>query len=460
MHYFTRSAVLALGAILFVIPAASHAATRISNADIEVDPNSVTSTLTYNATDPSKSYGTYTIKFDATAIRHTLYLPKQVVFAPSTGLFGQTLSLSTTTSFHGDKTAALTSTADRVGNYYVIREGDTETFTATASLDPSRSGYYGVGLTAVRYAASTTPPTGSINPRIWADPLYIPNESKAAVVTPTAAGSLMAAVSSADVTAIQSSITALLQKIQLLQSKFSAIPTLSSGGPSTGVGFSAMPNSGLAPLTTQFSANITAAIAKATDGEVIIDYGDGNQGIICKPGQSGVAGCTSLWTGQYTYANPGTYAAKIMATGNPTCNAYSPCVTAMTTVTVLPGNSSNSTSISSHPTAPLITSLSQNVSSGKDIDLVTVYGKNFLSQGKGGSLYVVFLQDGVTKKSLSSADQPMDVFAGVYLTPPDTNGTRIQFKLANSALPTGTYQVRVTTDTGTSNSVDFRVVNN
>jgi hypothetical protein len=107
--------------------------------------------------------------------------------------------------------------------------------------------------------------------------------------------------------------------------------------------------------------------------------------------------------------------------------------------------------------APSISYISPTISSGKDVDLVDVYGSNFATQGKGNSPYVDVLQNGVSKLRLSSTDSPMTLLMGVYATPQDTNGSHLQLRINNAALSSGIYQVRITNDAGASNTANYTV---
>ncbi len=109
--------------------------------------------------------------------------------------------------------------------------------------------------------------------------------------------------------------------------------------------------------------------------------------------------------------------------------------------------------------APSISYISPTISSGKSVDLIDVYGSNLVqtSGSKGGTLYVDLMQNGVSKLRLNSTDSPMTIYAGVYLTPQDTTGSHIQVRVATESLSSGTYQLVVTTDAGSSGAANFIV---
>ena len=51
----------------------------------------------------------------------------------------------------------MSTTADSSNSdFYVVREGDTETFTVSVRIDPSATGFYQVGLDKVRFSAANS----------------------------------------------------------------------------------------------------------------------------------------------------------------------------------------------------------------------------------------------------------------------------------------------------------------
>ncbi len=59
----------------------------------------------------------------------------------------------------GTASAALSSSADTDGNRFVIRDGETETFTLTVTYDPTASGFYQVQFYSINTATSNANPT-------------------------------------------------------------------------------------------------------------------------------------------------------------------------------------------------------------------------------------------------------------------------------------------------------------
>ncbi len=131
------------------------------NAGVNVEGVSMSGTQTYNSNFPNASYGTFTLKFDVTANGDDVYIPKSTQQIASTSntttagvAYSTDLNASSTSS---TVTASLTSTADTdPGNssYYVIHDGDTETFTLTVTVDPTATGDYQVGLNAIRFSTT------------------------------------------------------------------------------------------------------------------------------------------------------------------------------------------------------------------------------------------------------------------------------------------------------------------
>lgn len=123
----------------------------VVDGGITVEGNSMTAAQTYNSTDPQSSYGTFTLKFDVTAIGDDVYIPS-VGAGTSAGTNGSTFGSLASTTYAGAivkltsalasttntvVTTSLSTTADTSGSYfYVVHEGDTETFTVTVVINP------------------------------------------------------------------------------------------------------------------------------------------------------------------------------------------------------------------------------------------------------------------------------------------------------------------------------------
>jgi peptidoglycan hydrolase-like protein with peptidoglycan-binding domain len=130
------------------------------NTGIMVAGNSNTTSESYNSTTPTNSTGTFNLKFDVTANGNDVYIPKTVAAGASTtvssSLAGVVVvtDIAASSSSAVSSSASLTSTADTDpsnSGYYIVHDGDTETFTANVTIDPSAAGYYQVGLDKVHF---------------------------------------------------------------------------------------------------------------------------------------------------------------------------------------------------------------------------------------------------------------------------------------------------------------------
>ena len=156
------------------------------NGGITVAGNDMSTALTYNSNTPNASYGTFTLKFDVTAIGDDVYVPKGIssTTAASTTMSGVVVSEDMGTAVGaGTTTATLTTTADSDNTYfYVVHEGDTETFTATVTINPATDGDFQVGLDNVKFSSSDanlnnlqTLDVDQTNSDFHTDPLHVPN---------------------------------------------------------------------------------------------------------------------------------------------------------------------------------------------------------------------------------------------------------------------------------------------
>ncbi len=107
-----------------------------------------TATLGQNSTA-----GVFTLSVPMTAIGNDFYVVPTASTAAAVG--GFTYTIDGGTGFEV-ASAVLSSTADETGSgVYIVREGRTETFTLTVTLDPSAAGQYRIGLAEVTYSANT-----------------------------------------------------------------------------------------------------------------------------------------------------------------------------------------------------------------------------------------------------------------------------------------------------------------
>jgi peptidoglycan hydrolase-like protein with peptidoglycan-binding domain len=103
--------------------------------------------------------GEFTLKFDVTAFEDDIFVAKTAASGTSsTTVAGVTYQIE---DENGDSVSVtsnsgvLTSTADTQDGEFVVREGETETFTLKVTIDPTTQGYYQVQLYGVNYAVGT-----------------------------------------------------------------------------------------------------------------------------------------------------------------------------------------------------------------------------------------------------------------------------------------------------------------
>jgi len=125
---------------------------------ISVNGTSNSTSESYNSTLPAMSTGTFTLKFDVTANGDDVYIPRSVAAGasntvasanPTAGFVVFTDMANTPVS--ATTSAAVSSSADTSGSFYVVHDGDTETFTVNVTIDPTTAGYYQVGLDRIRF---------------------------------------------------------------------------------------------------------------------------------------------------------------------------------------------------------------------------------------------------------------------------------------------------------------------
>ncbi len=99
--------------------------------------------------------------------------------------------------------------------------------------------------------------------------------------------------------------------------------TVTVGGAMTRL--EATPTQGQAPLLVNLKA-----INVGTSGKYYLQYGNGQEALICNQDVSGVGRCGTDWSGSHTYSSAGTYNAVLLFA--PTCAAGTNCSTVLQTV--------------------------------------------------------------------------------------------------------------------------------
>lgn len=131
--------------------------------------------------DVSHSYGIFTVRFDTTAMKQDVYI-SAVGSSTATSTNGAVTFDITGKPVYEHLSSSVTTTADKVGSYYIIHSGDTETFTLTSYIDPAASGRYAVGLRGLTYrvGSSTEMRTQRVAGKgneFWTPRVYIPNSN-------------------------------------------------------------------------------------------------------------------------------------------------------------------------------------------------------------------------------------------------------------------------------------------
>jgi hypothetical protein len=172
-HIMKAAAALFLG-VAFLAPSVSYAQsapspsiqalinallTRIAELQAELDRISGTDTATVSlepvsvraavsGENSSSPMGVFTIKYDVTPDGSDMYVPRNSGTNRTTGA---SFSINGGSDFAGSVRSTLTSSANVFEGYYVVKDGDTETFTLTVTLDPTETASLRVGLATVSY---------------------------------------------------------------------------------------------------------------------------------------------------------------------------------------------------------------------------------------------------------------------------------------------------------------------
>ncbi|MES2931799.1 MAG: peptidoglycan-binding protein [Patescibacteria group bacterium] len=135
-----------------VTGSATGSAHTVALTGIAVEAVSTSETVVTPGDSSANTYATYTIKFDVTALSDDAYIAS-TTDATAAGFEGVTYTVyqdgAATTTFAGS--AVLSSTADTSSGFFVVDEGDTETFTLTVTLNPTAAGTYEVDLSTISF---------------------------------------------------------------------------------------------------------------------------------------------------------------------------------------------------------------------------------------------------------------------------------------------------------------------
>lgn len=134
---------------------------RTEGAVIEINSTSQSLDSKTDATTADDE-GVFTIKFDVTAFESDLWVNKSAASSTSMGTNGVNFRIENSVGAAVSDpliTAALSSTADTDGTRFIVREGETETFTLTTNYNPSATGFYQAQLYSLNFATTNADPT-------------------------------------------------------------------------------------------------------------------------------------------------------------------------------------------------------------------------------------------------------------------------------------------------------------
>lgn len=158
---------------------ATSATHSIAALGILVSPESTDQEVV--VVDPvGSSYGQYTIEFTVSAIEDDVYI-STTSDENAAGDEGVSFSIVGSSAFSGTSSSFLASTADTSAGFYVVDEGDEETFTLTVTLNPSTSGIFEVDLNTITFNEAASYVTPSIftidgdNDDFQTNPINIPS---------------------------------------------------------------------------------------------------------------------------------------------------------------------------------------------------------------------------------------------------------------------------------------------
>lgn len=125
---------------------------QIALSGIAVDGVSTAQASFVPGDDASAAYATYTLKFTVTGLDEDAYIASTTASSTSAGAGNAGVIYEIGgNAFTGSESAVLTSTARMEDGFYLVREGRTETFTLTVSLNPEVAGFYDVRLNTLRF---------------------------------------------------------------------------------------------------------------------------------------------------------------------------------------------------------------------------------------------------------------------------------------------------------------------
>ena len=148
---------------------ASSETHTVALTGIAVEGVSTSQAVVTPGSSASDTYGTYTIRFEVTALEDDAFI---ATTSDTSGTVGVTYNINGSSFTAESESAVLTSTADLQNGFYRVDEGETETFTLTVTLNPADAGTFSVELESIRFNDEASF-TDSGNQDFETDPLYI-----------------------------------------------------------------------------------------------------------------------------------------------------------------------------------------------------------------------------------------------------------------------------------------------
>jgi len=112
--------------------------------------------MTTNTLGTNSTIGEYTIEFTVNAVENDFYITDQASTSSLTSIGGIQYSIDTTAGTPTSISASLSSTArENTDGVFTIREGQSEKFTLTVTVDAATAGSHRVALNALRFSDNT-----------------------------------------------------------------------------------------------------------------------------------------------------------------------------------------------------------------------------------------------------------------------------------------------------------------
>ncbi|MBY0309629.1 peptidoglycan-binding protein [Patescibacteria group bacterium] len=120
----------------------------------------------------NSTVGEFTLEFEVTAVEGDYYIAQVASSAALTSGIRYAVEGTVGT---GSVSASIDSSADETADVFIVREGESETFTLKVSIDPQNTGTFKVGLTGVNWSADTN---GVNDGAVGEDDLYVPTPAQ------------------------------------------------------------------------------------------------------------------------------------------------------------------------------------------------------------------------------------------------------------------------------------------